>query len=442
VKTTLKISTTHSTTGRSIAWVLAGLSAFFIAWPQAGAAPAKGFGLRLSLTGLAADEVAPLQRYLYVVETLLPPRVKQRVPVSIDVRFLPLDRRATVAPPPCKPLPRGAQHQLLAVSSGVGERHVILLHAAWKPVIIAGPTRSVTYECGHRSLYKLALATLLHEVMHIFDQRAQLSADRRYWELHRFNRQGPLFRLRSRNELSLRSPDPYELYDIRENLAVNAEYFLLDPEYRCRRPASYEFLELALGYRPFPRATCAVNLTVPVAGRAVRLDPDRIYQIHFLLAGPGPRAQSRFGHAMYRIVLCAKERPQVDARCLDDLQHHVVQSFAANLRGEPRISIRRGLGGGYATQVSIAPFLSIISQYTERCAIGARSPSSMRWRTWRRGSAQRSSSPSLSGSITASSASRATPRCGRLSPKSSPSPISASPGSARGPAMESRPRTS
>src|SRR6185295_4007180 len=81
--------------------------------------------------------------------------------------------------------------------------------------------------------------------------------------------------------------------------------------------------------------------------------------------GPGPRAQSRFGHAMYRIVLCAPERPHVDASCLDDLQHHVVLSFAANLRGEPRISIRRGLSGGYATQVSIAPFLSIVSQYTE-----------------------------------------------------------------------------
>ncbi|HWU44490.1 MAG TPA: hypothetical protein VN132_13660, partial [Bdellovibrio sp.] len=39
-----------------------------------------------------------------------------------------------------------------------------------------------------------------------------------------------------------RSPDPYEMRSPREMFAVNMEYFLTDPEYKCRRPSLYRVL--------------------------------------------------------------------------------------------------------------------------------------------------------------------------------------------------------
>jgi hypothetical protein len=36
-------------------------------------------------------------------------------------------------------------------------------------------------------------------------------------------------------------PDSYELSSPKEYIAVNMEYFLLDPSYACRRPALYQY---------------------------------------------------------------------------------------------------------------------------------------------------------------------------------------------------------
>src|SRR3546814_8886738 len=60
---------------------------------------------------------------------------------------------------------------------------------------------------------------------------------------------GPLrFGLRlSRNAFTDRSPDPYELDSPAEFVAVNLEYFVLDPAYACRRPALHRYFVAHFG---------------------------------------------------------------------------------------------------------------------------------------------------------------------------------------------------
>ena len=313
--------------------------------------------------------MAELRTFVGEVERLIPPRVKAAIAAEVTVSFAGLDERREILPPACnKSTNPDAPQELAAVtlSRNPETPHQVVVHAGLKPIIAAGRERATHYACGHRSLYQLAVATLLHEVLHVYDARAGLSHNPRFHHLVRFAPQGFLRQLEARNELVERSPDPYEFQDARESLAVNGEYFLLDPEFRCRRPALYQFLESALGYRPFPHFACRVNGTVYAQGQPLRIDPDRVYEVHYLVASRGPGIGSRFGHAMFRLVMCAEERSRVGPECLNDVQDHIVLGFAANLRGDRAISPWKGLTGGYLSQLYVKPLSEVIIDYTER----------------------------------------------------------------------------
>src|SRR3546814_16735207 len=92
---------------------------------------------------------------------------------------------------------------------------------------------------------------------------------------------GPLrFGLRlSRNAFTDRSPDPYELDSPAEFVAVNLEYFVLDPAYACRRPALHRYLVAHFGAAP-PHPACAPGLpyVLPDAceGQALLLQPAQV----------------------------------------------------------------------------------------------------------------------------------------------------------------------
>jgi len=331
----------------------------------------RQFGMSLQLRHLTQSEVSPLGAFLDEAERLLPPRVKAMIQPGVSVEFAPLDARREIAPPPC-PGPDSrdaATPQTLAefsLSQADDAPHRIVLHAAWKPIITSGRDAARSYGCGHKSMYQLAVATLIHEVFHIYDARSKLSRAPRFQHLARFAPQGISRRLAPRNQLFERSPDPYEFHDIYESLAVNAEYFLLDPEFRCRRPATYQFLESELHYRPFPHERCTVNDTVFAHGQPLSIDPDRIYEVHYLLASAGTGIGSRFGHSMFRLVVCAEDRAVVGPECLDDVQDHIVLGFAANLQGDRGVSAWKGLTGSYLSQLFIKPLPEVIIEYTER----------------------------------------------------------------------------
>lgn len=340
---------------------------------QVRAAPAPHFSLTLDPHALTAAEVAPLRAFLFRAEGRIPAHVKARIGREVRVSFAPLGRAQDVSVPRCPDAvaeadtdAESAAPQVLGDSAYTTPPvvpHRIALHAGLKPVLLGA--REQPYPCGHRSLQRLALATLLHEVIHLYDRRERVSERSVYQNLHRFARQGFLRRVRTRNELHLRSPDPYEFSDAAESLAVNAEYFLLDPSFRCRRPATYSFLEEELHVRPAPDSRCDVNTKVYASGDPVQIDPARIYQIHVLLASEGEGLGSQFGHLMFRLILCAEDRPVVSEACLEDVQDHVVLSFVANLGGDAQISAWKGLTGGYPSQLFVRRLSDVVIEYTE-----------------------------------------------------------------------------
>src|SRR6185437_14115035 len=158
--------------------------------------------------------------------------------------------------------------------------------------------------------------------------------------------------LKPKNRMSLRSPDPYEFASIREAFAVNMEYFILDPEYGCRRPAVDSYYRKLLGMTSAPQ--CQLDTTVRLNSdnpelnlkTSVNLDPTRIYDIHYLLASSGSSLDSRWGHAMYRVIVCAPWRAKVGPECLQDVQYHVILSYRADV-SDLVLSYMKGLDGRY-----------------------------------------------------------------------------------------------
>ncbi|NDD92607.1 DUF4105 domain-containing protein, partial [bacterium] len=173
------------------------------------------------------------------------------------------------------------------------------------------------------------------------------------------------------NQLTLRSPDPYEFKNWKESFAVNLEYFVLDPEFACRRPAVHAFYAQHFGYDPHPSRTCKPQTTLTLASEfgsgkvnVADINPDRVYEIHALFAGRGPQVMSKWGHSLYRIVVCAPDRKQVGPECLNDITHHVAISFRANV-SDASISYLKGLSGDYPSLLFAQSLLSVIEEYNK-----------------------------------------------------------------------------
>jgi hypothetical protein len=378
-----------------------------------------GFSLELAPDTLQPSEIAPLRQFVADAEARLPPELKSVVNRKITVRFTKnLDSTTEFQVPTCGPgvsmsSEGGESSKTIQVRgriqtgflSSLSTLNEIELNAAMKSEIIKGPARATPYACGHHNLYQLAMATLLHEISHVYDftfhatpeLKAQLddlctpqiateqttpSAECTDLTSHlRAVSRLPSFmsvvdwdnQSDSRlNYSALRSPDPYEYSKIEEEFAVNMEYFLLDPEFACRRPSEFEYLKDHLSYDPFPERSCQEAQEVQLAndtlgqtgGEKVILDPSRIYQIHYLFASQGPSVASRWGHAMFRIVMCNKARKEVGPNCLNDIDDHIIVSYRAN-SGDWSVSAWDGLVGKYPSQLFLYRlYPNIVNEYT------------------------------------------------------------------------------
>jgi len=187
-----------------------------------------------------------------------------------------------------------------------------------------------------------------------------------------FVQTGVVFKTRRQaNQSALRSPDPYELTSPKESFAVNLEYFALDPEFACRRPAVHQYYAAQFGEDPHMDRKCRTRtllaLNTALAGARpifADLQPSRIYQIHALLAGKGPQAMSRWGHSLFRLVICAPDRIEAGPECMDDIAHHVAISFRSNVP-DAAISYKKGIMGGYSSLLFAQPFLGVIEEYNK-----------------------------------------------------------------------------
>ena len=315
----------------------------------------------------------------------LPPRLIER-----------LDRRVTVR---WAELPE-AVHGRMA-----GER--LLLNRTLLPGLTDGSAHRQPTGRTHGTQYRELLATVLHELAHLYDRarlwspldrrqlarcsrlastlgpvglpddcrgesarRFTLSDDPRLLELagwpQRIGGRGEPVDDNGQHE---RSPDRYELHNPREFLAVNFEYFLLDPDYACRRPALQQYFSEHFGWQPSRAEPCGPRLPFLNASRDYEkaplawIDPERVYEVDYLYAEANDNWVSRWGHSMLRLVICAPGRPR-GADCRLDLEHHLVLSYRAFV-GDLQLSSWDGLTGVYPSRLFILPLSQVVDEYTK-----------------------------------------------------------------------------
>lgn len=234
--------------------------------------------------------------------------------------------------------------------------------------------------------YKLAKATLLHEISHVYDlQNLQVGHEK---ELNIKNKDhtisdSPVFlsvsgwqkkkitrKYYQMNTVESRRVDLYEDKSPEETFAVNMEHFLLDPQYKCRKPSMHAYLSKALNHVPFESKVCqqetrlvpVINMDASVQKQRV-LDPEKLYEVHYFFAGQGKNMMSRWGHAMLRLVMCAPNRTAVDEKCLQDRAHHLVLSFRADITNF-NIDYIKGLTGKYPSKMFVLSMADVIKEYT------------------------------------------------------------------------------
>jgi hypothetical protein len=218
----------------------------------------------------------------------------------------------------------------------------------------------------HPDFHTFMVAMILHELSHILDQRFQFSS-REDFDLLHFrhayaqdnssnidNQSGPPQRVRG-NFFEGRSVDPYEFKNPKEAFAVGFEFFVLDPNFKCRRPQHFEFYRRSFGWSTSAKGCAAFNkhfyinpsLTSDEAFKPTIVSPKgKLYAVHYLVAGAGKGAMSRFGHAMLRLVYCDPDRTIASEQCLFDVDQHVVITPAAAVM-DLEISQFDGLTGKY-----------------------------------------------------------------------------------------------
>ena len=365
------------------------LAAWLLAWAVllcAGAAQA-GLQLRLKTDGLSPAEQQASQALLDEAMRSLPPRFIEQLDRRIDVGWT--DK-----------MPNNAYGQASLVSE-------LDLNSNLLASLTDGSAATQKTNRPHGTVRREMLATVLHELTHIYD-RARLWPDAQRTLIQRCTRQhnsagliglpdgcrgqterrftlsddprlldlagwqqyvGRRGEREQDNHQIVRSPDLYEVTNPREFVAVNMEYFLLDPAYACRRPALYRYYKEHFGWAPAARDECSKGFAFLNAGNDFAkqplgtVDPERVYAVDYLLAEANQEWASRWGHSMLRLVICAPGRPR-GPDCRLDLQEHLVLSYRAFVN-DVQLSSWDGLTGAYPSRLFVLPLAQVIDEYTK-----------------------------------------------------------------------------
>lgn len=342
--------------------------------------------LELQAAGLSSQQALASQALLDEAMAKLPPRFKQQ-----------LDRRVPVSW--SDNMPADAYGQASLVST-------LQLNRRLLPGLTDGSAATQRTNRPHGTVREELLATVLHELTHIYDRarlwpstersliarcarqqntvgkigqlpacrgqaerRFTLSDDPRLLDLAGWPQYvGRRGEREQHNAQFMRSPDSYELSSPKEYIAVNMEYFLLDPSYGCRRPALNQYLRDHFGWAP-QQITCAQGLPFINAGSDFarqplgEIDPERVYQVDFLLAEANQNLVSRWGHSMLRLVICKPGRPR-GPDCRLDLDQSLVLSYRAFVN-DVQLSSWDGLVGVYPSRLFVLPLGQVIDEYTK-----------------------------------------------------------------------------
>ena len=324
-----------------------------------------------------------LDKTLSEVSALMPQKLKEGMPASIKISFEKLSlgfgmpgeeicKRYTEAE--AKKIPKnrfiyGMYNKLT---------NSLYLNEAIMPELAKGRSGSTRISCQHGSLYDQAVATIIHELTHAFDNNQNSLSTTTEFLRHAGFKKGFL-RTKNKNVNATRSADPYELKNAAESFAVNMEYFTMDADYACRKPALFNYYKKLLTTDPFPNRSCELNHTVMMSSAQgflpIKLDLERVYRIDYLMAAPGTDMSSGFGHSMFRIIMCAPERydfitrKQIAAtpygpKCLEDKLYHMVVSYRANVE-DATLNYVKGILGGYPSMLFILSFADVLDEYNK-----------------------------------------------------------------------------
>lgn len=253
------------------------------------------------------------------------------------------------------------------VKFGLTKKNAITISAR---LVELSEKNASTFNCGHKTFTQMLKAVLIHELTHVKDNQEKISIDPDFQRIVGMKKVQKSSKKKLMNQNAGSSPDSYEFENLEESLAVNTEYLVLDPEFECRKPATANLLSKRLGI-PL-KGDCQKNYKVMAQSAflednyqlPVSIDPKRIYQIHYLFAGKGQALMSRWGHAMFRLVVCAPFRKVAGPECMDDVSHHLALSYRAYM-SDINISYAKGMFGKYPSQLFIMRFLEVQQEYTK-----------------------------------------------------------------------------
>lgn len=363
------------------AWLLAGALLLL------GNSAHAGLQLRLKTDGLSPAQQQASQALLDEAMQALPPSFIERLDRRIDVGWT-------------DDMPGNAYGQATLVSE-------LDLNRKLLASLTDGSAATQKTNRPHGTVRRELLATVLHEITHIYDRarlwpaaertliqrctrrnnsagligipdecrgqngrRFTLSDDPRLLDLAGWQQYvGRRGEREQHNRQIARSPDLYEISSPKEFVAVNMEYFLLDPSYACRRPALYRYYQEHFGWAPPAKDECAKTFAFLNAGNDFakqplgQVDPERVYAVDYLLAEANQNWVSRWGHSMLRLVICAPGRPR-GPDCRLDLDQHLVLSYRAFV-GDVQLSSWDGLVGKYPSRLFVLPLAQVIDEYTK-----------------------------------------------------------------------------
>ena len=346
---------------------------------------AQALEVQLVTKDLNAFEIKASEELIQKAVDLLPPLLKTRLNKKVTVEYKSLKEL------------------------GNSSFSRIELSNQLKAHIVAGPQKSVpntSTSSRHKTVYDLALGTVVHELSHQYDHHLKSETNPyrhectatshdnsvtkpQYCTWFSFQKNisdNPQFlysiswsqkemkdrKILEEDDATARSPYAYEFKNSDEAFAVNMEFFLMDPDYKCRRPSGYEFLATHFQHRPFQNQACekgqhvltTLNSTEIVGNIYEPLDVSRVAAVHYLLAGDGDAMMSKWGHSMIRLVICAPHRKVLDDECLKDIAYHRVISYRAGVT-DLAISTTKGISGGYPSRLYVMPLLNVIHEYTQ-----------------------------------------------------------------------------
>ncbi|PSS57201.1 DUF4105 domain-containing protein [Pseudomonas sp. BBP2017] len=362
------------------AWLLGGLLTLL------GSPALADLQLQLQTEGLEPAQQRASQALLDEAMQALPPGFKAR-----------LDRRVRVSW--STKMPEDAYGQASLVSTLELNRRLL-------PGLTDGSAATRQTGRPHGTVRQELLATVLHELTHIYDRarlwqgserrlinqcarhvssqgkvglpeqcrgqterRFTLSDDPRLLDLAGWPQYvGRRGEREQHNRQMARSPDSYELSSPKEFIAVNMEYFLIDPSFACRRPALQNYLKKHFDWAPehpaCPQALPFLNAGNDFAKAPLgEIDPERVYAVDYLLAEANQNWVSRWGHSMLRLVICAPGRPR-GPDCRLDLDQHLVLSYRAFVN-DVQLSSWDGLTGAYPSRLFVLPLAQVIDEYTK-----------------------------------------------------------------------------